>query len=211
MGRKFVIVVHEDRIVSVKYLAGAGTHHKFAVGRHCEDAAALPLGVVFRGASTMAVNKVADEVAFVIRGDVYATSVKYPTTVRITNTPGQERRIDIAPDGRSVVYDSEREGNWQLFISKIKNPDEKKLAYATEFVEEPLYSCETSAQQPVFSPDGKKVAFLEDRTILKVIDVNTKEVTTALDGKYNYSYTDGDISFAWRDRKSTRLNSSHLA
>ena len=150
-----------------------------------------------RGASTMAVNKAADEVAFVIRGDVYATSVKYPTTVRITNTPGQERRIDIAPDGRSVVYDSEREGNWQLFISKIKNPDEKKLAYATEFVEEPLYSCETSAQQPVFSPDGKKVAFLEDRTILKVIDVNTKEVTTALDGKYNYSYTDGDISFAW--------------
>jgi len=149
------------------------------------------------GASNMAVNKNGDEVVFVIRGDVYATSVKYPTTARITNTSGQERCIDIAPDGRSVVYDSERDGNWQLFISKIKNPEEKKLAYATEFVEELLYSCSTSAQQPVFSPDGKKVAFLEDRTTLKVIDVKTKEVTTALDGKYNYSYTDGDISFAW--------------
>lgn len=149
------------------------------------------------GATTLSVNKKADEVAFVIRGDVYATSVKYPTTVRITNTPDQERCVDISPDGRSVVYDSERNGLWQLFISKIKNPDEKSLAYATEFVEEPLYSCSTSAQQPLFSPDGKKVAFLEDRCTLRVIDLKTKEVTTALDGKYNYSYTDGDISFEW--------------
>lgn len=149
------------------------------------------------GATTIAPNKKGDEVAFVIRGDVYATSVKYPTTVRITNTPDQERVVDVAPDGRSVVYDSERNGIWQLFISKIKNPEEKQLAYATEFVEEPLYKCETSAQQPAFSPDGKKVAFLEDRTTLRVIDVATKEVTTALDGKYNYSYTDGDISFEW--------------
>lgn len=149
------------------------------------------------GATNMSVNKKGDEVAFVIRGDVYATSVKYPTTVRITNTPDQERSIDIAPDGRSIVYDSERNGLWQLFISKIKSPDEKQLAYATEFVEEPLYKCATSAQQPAFSPDGKKVAFLEDRTTLQVIDVDTKKVTTALDGKYNYSYTDGDVQFAW--------------
>ena len=149
------------------------------------------------GATTLAPNKKGDEVAFVIRGDVYATSVKYPTTVRITNTPGQERVVDVAPDGRSVVYDSERDGLWQLFISKIKNKDEKQLAYATEFVEEPLYSCSTSAQQPAFSPDGKKVAFLEDRTILRVIDIDTKKVTTALDGKYNYSYTDGDVEFTW--------------
>lgn len=149
------------------------------------------------GATTLAVNKNADEVAFVIRGDIYATSVKYPTTVRITNTPDQERIVDIAPDGRSVVYDSERNGLWQLFISKIKNPEEKNLAYATEFEEELLYSCSTSAQQPHFSPDGKKVAFLEDRNTLRVIDIDTKETVTALDGKYNYSYTDGDITFEW--------------
>lgn len=149
------------------------------------------------GATTIAPNAQADELAFVIRGDVYATSVKYPTTVRITNTPGQERVVDVAPDGKSVVYDSERDGIWGLYVSKIKNPEEKKLAYATEFVEEPLYICQTSAQQPVYSPDGKKVAFLEDRTTLRVIDVATKKVTTALDGKYNYSYTDGDITFCW--------------
>lgn len=149
------------------------------------------------GATNMAVNKEGTEVAFVVRGDVYVTSVKYPTTKRITNTPDQERCISFSPDGRSIVYDSERNGLWQLCIAKIKNKDEKEFAYATEIEEEPLYSCSTSAQQPEFSPDGKKVAFLENRTILQIIDVDSKKVTTALDGKYNYSYTDGDISFAW--------------
>ena len=43
----------------------------------------------------------------------------------------------------------------------------------------------------------QKVAFLEDRTILRVIELDTKKVNTALDGKYNYSYTDGDIPFSW--------------
>ncbi len=149
------------------------------------------------GATNMDVAPSGDEIAFVIRGDVYVTSTKYKTTKRVTNTAGQERCIDFSDDGRSIVYDSERDGVWGLYIAKIKNPDEKSFTYASEIVEEPLYSCATAAQQPSFSPDGKKVAFLEDRCTLRVIDLDTKEVTTALDGKYNYSYADGDISFEW--------------
>lgn len=149
------------------------------------------------GATSMSVSPSGDEVAFVLRGDIYVTSVKYNTTKRITDTPAQERCVEFSPDGRSLVYDSERDGSWKLFISKIANDSEKQFAYASDIIEEPLYSCAIAAQQPVFSPDGKKVAFLEDRTALRVIDVATKEVNTALDGKFNYSYTDGDISFEW--------------
>lgn len=149
------------------------------------------------GASHMAVSPTGKEVAFVIRGEVYVTSIDYKTTKRITNTPGQERNVSFSKDGRTLVYDSERDGKWQLFTSTIKNPDEKQFAYATELVETPLYSSQFTAQQPVFSPNGKKVAFLEDRTALRVIDMDSKKVATALDGKYNYSYTDGDVNFTW--------------
>ena len=149
------------------------------------------------GASTLAVSPDGDEVAFIIRGDVYVTSTKYKTTKRITDTAGQERVVAFSPDGRSLVYDSERNGKWQLFQAKLKNKDEKNFTYSTEIEETPLYSCTTSAQQPAYSPDGKKVAFLEDRTALKVIDLDSKKVTTALDGKYNYSYADGDVAFQW--------------
>ncbi len=149
------------------------------------------------GASDIAVSPEGKEVAFIIRGDLYVTDTEYKTTKRITNTPAQERIASFSPDGRTIVYDSDVDGIWQLFTAKIKNDKEKQFAYATDIVIEPLYKCETSAMQPQFSPDGKKVAFLENRTELKVIDLETKKVTTALDGKFNYSYSDGDIPFSW--------------
>lgn len=151
----------------------------------------------YYGASDIAVSPEGKEVAIVIRGDLYVTSTDYKTTKRITDTPAQERTASFSPDGRTIVYDSDVDGIWQLFTAKIKNDEEKQFAYATDLVIEPLYKCETSAMQPMFSPDGKKVAFLEDRTALKVIDLETKKVRTALDGKFNYSYSDGDIPFTW--------------
>lgn len=153
-------------------------------------------GYRYSGATNMAVSPSGEEVAFVLRGDVYVTSVKYDTTKRITDTDGQERCISFSPDGRSLVYDSERDGLWQIFVAKIGKDDES-FAYATDVTEELLYKGDKAAQQPEFSPDGKKVAFLEDRTILKVIDLKDKETITALDGKYNYSYSDGDVAFEW--------------
>jgi C-terminal processing protease CtpA/Prc len=38
---------------------------------------------------------------------------------------------------------------------------------------------------------------LYNRTELRVIDIASKKVDTALDGKYNYSYSDGDITYTW--------------
>ncbi|MDE6008000.1 MAG: peptidase S41, partial [Muribaculaceae bacterium] len=149
------------------------------------------------GASELAVSPEGNEVAIVLRGDLYVTDSKYKTTKRITDTSAQERTASFSPDGRSLVYDSDVDGIWQLFVAKIQNDKEKQFAYASDIIIEPLYKCETSAMQPMFSPDGKKVAFLEDRTTLKVIDVDTKKVTTVLDGKYNYSYSDGDVPFQW--------------
>lgn len=150
-------------------------------------------------AKSVSVSPDGEEIAFIHAGDVYVTSVKYKTTKRITNTPEQERNVDFAPDGRSLVYDSERGGLWQLFTATLGDKKEKHFTYATDIVEKPLYASKDSlpAFQPAYSPDGKKIAFLENRQALRIIDADGKNVKTALDGKYNYSYTDGDISFEW--------------
>lgn len=151
------------------------------------------------GATSMSVSPSGEEIAFVLHGDVFVTSVKYNTTKQITNTPQQERIVDFAPDGRTLVYDGERGGLWQLFVASPADENEKNFTYASEIVEKPLYASPDSlpAFQPAFSPDGKKVAFLENRTALRTIDADGKNPTTVLDGKFNYSYTDGDISFEW--------------
>ena len=149
------------------------------------------------GATEIALSPDAKEVAFVMHGDVYVTSTEYKTTKRITDTPQQERNLSFAPDGRSLVYASERNGVWQIFQAKIKNEKEKNFTYCTEIEEEQLTKTHVTSQYPAYSPDGKEVAFYEDRATLRIINLKSKEVRTVLDGKYNYSYSDGDIWFEW--------------
>lgn len=149
------------------------------------------------GATEMAVSPGGKEVAFILRGDVYVTSVEYQTTKQITNTPFQERDVDFAPDGRSLVYASERDGLWQLYTSAIVRKDEKLFTYATELKEERLTQSDVPSFQPQYSPDGKEVAFLENRTAIRVINLKTKAVRTVMDAKYQYSYSDGDQWYQW--------------
>lgn len=149
------------------------------------------------GATEIKLSPKGKEIAFVLHGDVYVTSLDYQTTKQITNTAEQERDIDFAPDGRSIVYSSERNGIWQIYETKIKNKAEKNFTYATELVEERLTNTNQTSQMPQYSPDGKKVAFYENRASLKVLDLKSKDVTTATNGKDLYSYSDGDIWFSW--------------
>lgn len=62
------------------------------------------------GATDIAVSPGGKEVAFIVHGDVYVTSMEYETTRRITDTPQQERDLSFSPDGRSLVYSAERDG-----------------------------------------------------------------------------------------------------
>ena len=149
------------------------------------------------GATQIAVSPEGKEVAFILRGDVYVTSTEYKTTKQITNTAEQERNVDFAPDGRSLVYASERNGLWQLYQAKIANKEEKQFTYATDIQEERLTNSNVTSFQPQYSPDGKEVAFLENRATIRVINLATKQVRTVMDGKFEYSYSDGDQWYQW--------------
>lgn len=149
------------------------------------------------GATDIAVSPDEKEVAFILQGDVYVTSVEYATTKRITNTPQQERNLTFSPDGRSLVYSSERDGLWQIFQSSLVKANEKQFTYATEIKEEQLFKSKATSFQPLFSPDGKEIAYLENRTTLRVFNLKSKKVRTVMEGQFEYSYTDGDRSFQW--------------
>ncbi|WP_108823264.1 S41 family peptidase [Dysgonomonas sp. Marseille-P4361] len=149
------------------------------------------------GAGEMSVSKNGKDVVFIIRGDVFVASVEYGTTRRITNTPEQERSVSFSPDGRSILYTSERNGIWNIYQTSLVREDDKSFIYAHEFKEEQLTDSKIPSFQPIFSPDGKEVAYLEDRTTLKVLNLKSKNIRTVLDGKFNYSYADGDQWFQW--------------
>jgi Tol biopolymer transport system component len=63
---------------------------------------------VTSGAREMALSPSGKEVAFVYRGEIFATSLETNVTKQVTRTPEQERSISFSPDGRSILYAGER-------------------------------------------------------------------------------------------------------
>lgn len=63
--------------------------------------------------------------------------------------------------------------------------------------EEPLILNENENYHPVVSPDGKKVAYIENRRTLKVLTLATKEAVTLLTPKELFHMYDGDQFFTW--------------
>lgn len=153
--------------------------------------------LVSRGATHVAVSPKGKDVAFVLNGDVYVTTIDFSTTKQITETPERERRVDFRADGRAVVYDSERGGIWSIYEAEMENDKEEVMTYSTEIREKRLTDGVTTSFQPLYSPDGKKVAYLQNREAICIIDLKSGKSRVAMDAKYNYSYSDGDQYFTW--------------
>ena len=153
--------------------------------------------LVSRGATHVAVSPKGKDVAFVLNGDVYVTTMDFSTTKQITETPERERRVDFRADGRAVVYDSERGGIWSIYEAEMVNDKEEVMTYCTEMREKRLTDGVTTSFQPLYSPDGKKVAYLQNREAVCIMDLKSGKTRVAMDAKYNYSYSDGDQYFTW--------------
>jgi tricorn protease len=149
------------------------------------------------GATDMGVSPNGKEVVFVVRGEVFVTNLEGGVTRRITNTPEQERSVSFSPDGRSILYASERNNIWGLYQTSLARKEEDLFYNSTLLKEEVILAGTTEAFQPRYSPDGKEVAYLEERTTIKVINLATKSTRTVLPGDKNYSYSDGDQWFDW--------------
>ncbi|UKK63562.1 S41 family peptidase [Prevotella communis] len=161
------------------------------------------------GARQAVVSRDGKQVAFVARGEVFVTSTEYATTRRISQTAGAEADVDFAPDGRTIVYASERNGNWQLYTASIVRKEDLNFANATLIKEESVFPelpalqlngkldfSQVERQYPKYSPDGTKLAFIEDRIKLKVVDLKTKKVTQVTDGSKWYRQ-DGGFDYEW--------------
>lgn len=149
------------------------------------------------GASEFAVSPNGKEVAFVLRGEVFVTSTEFSTTRRITNTPEQERSLSFSPDGRSLIYASQRDGSWNIYRATLADEDELYFFSATKIDEEPIIATDAEEFQPRYSPCGNKIAYLHNRSTLRVLDIESGDIVTALPGAAFYSYADGDYHFDW--------------
>lgn len=160
-----------------------------------------------RSLSDAAVSPDGNSIAFISRGDVYVTSVKYPSTKQITNTPEAESDITWSEDGKALIYTSERDGKYNIWKATMGREEDTNFANATIINEEPLFKPDSHERTVAqMSPDGKKMAFILDRNKLAVMDMKSKSVKELTDGTIN-PQRNGKFNFRWSpDSKWIALN-----
>lgn len=137
------------------------------------------------------------EFAYVFRGEIFVSAVDGGQTRRITNTPWQERSLSFSPDGRTLAYAAEADESWNVHTTTITRKEEPYFYLATLLETTPVVATAAEEYQPAFSPDGKEIAYLEERVTLRVVNLATKTVRTIMGPEWNYSYADGDQYFQW--------------
>lgn len=137
------------------------------------------------------------EFAYIFRGEIFVSSIEYGTTKRVTNSPTMERGVQFSPDGKTLYYASDAGNSWGIYKTSIVREEETLFFNSTLLNESVLINTELSEFQPAISPDGTEVAYLENRTTLKVLNLESNQTRTILPGSFNFSYTDGSIDFQW--------------
>ena len=153
----------------------------------------------FKGIGDFDLSQDGKLITFVSRGEVFVTGVdEYATTKQITHTAQAERSPSFSKDGRTIVYASERNGYWNLYQATIERKEDFNFTYATLIEEKPLFSNDGIERiAPTYSPDGKEIAFIENRSVLKVYNVASKQVRQITDGCQHYETDDYGFSYQW--------------
>jgi tricorn protease len=105
------------------------------------------------------------KVAVISRGEVFAASSKDGgEAVRITNTAAPESFAAWSNDSKKLVYSSERDGTMAIFQYDFASETETQLTKSAN-----------NDSLPIYSPDGKFIAFIRNSRAMFVYDVNAKK------------------------------------
>ncbi len=148
-------------------------------------------------ATEMAVSPNGKELAVVAHGEIFAVSTLTGRSRRITSTPHQERSVSFGPDGRSIVYASEKSGVWGIYEARLVRPQDRLFLESATFQEQALVVGAIDAFLPRLSPDGTMLAYLEDRKRIKVLDRKSGSTRTVFEDPRFYMVSDFDSSFVW--------------
>jgi tricorn protease len=147
--------------------------------------------------SEIAVSPNGSEIAVIARGEVFVISLVTGNTRRITDTPQFEQSVSFANGGRTLLYSSERDADSDIFECNVPADRPPMFTAPGPIVEKKIIDTEGDALFPAYSPDGKKIAFLDNRQNIRVFDKETGKSISLLPDGAIYSYQDGDITFAW--------------
>lgn len=167
--------------------------------------------IAVRGGGDVAVSPDGKQLAFVARGEVFVRSIDHSSTKQVTHTPEGESDVIWGGDNRTLIYTSLRDGKYNIYKAKIVRDEDPNFSNATLIEETPLFKADgVDRNSPSLSPDGKKLAYVEDRTKLMVKDLESGKIKQLTDGSTVASRTKGFSSNWSPDSKWIAINYTEL-
>jgi len=145
----------------------------------------------------MAVAPSGNEVAFISRGEVFVSSTEGKHIKRISNTSETEAGLSFSPDGKKLVYASERGNRWKIVQAEIVAGNEQLFSSPSQIRETVLIANEKENNQPSCSPDGKEIAYIENRSSLRIYNIASQKARTILTHDQLFSKRENDQYFEW--------------
>jgi len=137
-----------------------------------------------------------------------AVSEKTWTFSPVTRLPGLEIQPSLSPDGRFVVYASNIDGDWDIYLLRIGGDNPINLTADHEGTD----------MSPVFSPDGELVAFrsARDGGGLFIMGATGESVRRATGAGFNPSWSPDGRRLVFADeavdyRPASRISTSRLS
>jgi tricorn protease len=116
-----------------------------------------------------------DQLAYIARGELFVCPFDdgdAGPSMRITTTPARERDPAWMPDGETLLFSSDRNGNYDLFAVRSAEDGEPLLAKALKREFTQLTTVPEDDDSPYVSPDGKSIAFLRGPDVLWLMDAD---------------------------------------
>ncbi|MCK4825015.1 PDZ domain-containing protein, partial [bacterium] len=123
------------------------------------------------------------------RGELFSLPATEGFVTNLSATSGiAERRPAWSPDGNSIAYWSDANGEYQLVLYNMTG--EKQPKTITNFTSGFNYSI-------YWSPDSKKIVYVDQAMNINYLDINTGNVIRADKGKYMFEGALRNFSVTW--------------
>ncbi len=202
-GGRLVAFEHEDGIYTVTLPAppppGSAAWSEGAPGEPQRVRITLPIEGrpadyvrkrVTSGASQFALSPDEKQIAFVCDGEIFAmkASEDEPSAYRLTDTPARDGEIAWAPDGKALAFVSDRSGARNIYLVRSTDKEEPRLARSLRLETVRLTDGEEDDYRPLFSPDGKRIAFERGLGTLMVMDADGSSQKVLAEGFTSSTY-----------------------
>ncbi|VTU01510.1 peptidase s41 : Peptidase S41 OS=Caldithrix abyssi DSM 13497 GN=Calab_3076 PE=4 SV=1: PD40: PD40: PD40: PD40: PD40: PD40: Tricorn_C1: Tricorn_PDZ: Peptidase_S41 [Gemmataceae bacterium] len=135
---------------------------KLAIEVNADDKSNTERSVTFtRDATEFALHPEETAAVVTVQGELFL--VKLPDggkATRLTESPAFDHAASFSPDGRTVVFLSDRTGQEEIYLLEADDPEHSEFTRAHKFKVKRLTTSVEGELGPTFSPKGDRIAFL---------------------------------------------------